>query len=669
MSSPRRAIAQAVFKVSGLVLMVGAVIGMASGGYSKTGAFLNAALEGSSIPVEPGNWTPPMVPRDLKVLSFSLEADPANAQELSCNAVTAADGVKLVWLANDEEDLSHYMLSIQEDGAEEVTQIRIDKASTEFDDTVEITDGASSVTKLYSLVAVDTEELESPVSDTCQITFDRTSPEVSLSTSASSESFVSGNVEIVAELSDSNLFAYELQLLDAASQEVSDFGGSVEVAADSTAATINHTLETQELEDGNYSLKIIARDTAQNESLAEMSLIVDNTAPESSITAATNYFDHQEENVQNNSFEQGLDTWQTSGEVAAVTTQSGFSTDVVPQLGSSMALLQNTSEETGSVSVISQDFIGSDAISSLGFWYYFDVNEAAPDSTSSMMVFVGDDLVYEFWASELQTDVSGWQYLLLDVSAVEVPSVSISYFSTQPNQSQLFVDQVMTNPPSLTFDTELTVVAQDADEQIVSYAEYQVSGDRRQVEGASPLSFQLEAYPDGGLIEYWSADRAGNVEAKKSLIVVQPNQETVAVEEPATPDVTPDSEVVTPVLSLLQVENNSIQLSFSNMKSNDAIEYNLVYSHAADEVSESVQEAVLNSLVIDPSATDAQQTVYLGTCSEAEGVVCVPHLFVTELEVVATVTEDTGTVYQLTENYSAEWQSPLPVEGTDSDVE
>jgi hypothetical protein len=665
-----------IAKIVGLLLLVVSFVGMGSKGFSSTSAFLRAVLEGPSVPVEPGDWTPPTVPQGLQVAVGHEDG----GQILSCGDYTNSSQVKITWNANDEDDFDHYMLLI-DDGS---VQVNVDDSTQYFDSFTDET------TRSYSLIAVDAEGLESPAGESCLISYDVSGPEVSLHTSVNENGVAADGIKLSAGLSDSNLLSYEFSGVNSVGDEVSGLPELTEAEQNELSAEVSW--DSNAYDDGVYSFKVEAVDAAGNTSQATAQVILDNTAPESAVSVTLQHASSAESVIANSSFESGLDGWNAQGDVTFGTETDQYGVKVNPVDGSKMAGFGVNNSASSDVSVISQTLDGESTtdVNSIGFWYNMVAGDI--DDNSGLMVFVGEEMVYQVWADDLaeiettDIDEDGWKYLVLDVSAVADKSISFTYYrdNSVVNNSVIFIDQVTTNPAAINADSELTITASDANTVSQAHYAYTLNGSEKTGAGENPLTFKTENRPDDGKVRYWAVDEVGNTETAKVITlaeeqvetidvaaIVENNQEVDEVAEETeqetasssastTDEVTEDAEqVLIPSATLSQGSDNNIQILLENLTDLIRAEYTLIYSHSVEADSDEIQEAVLSGFDIPEDAETATQDIYLGTCSSSAGTVCVPHLNITAGSLELELSNSAGDLIQLQTVFDGVWVNPV----------
>lgn len=301
--------------------------------------------------------------------------------------------------------------------------------------------------------------------------------------------------------------------------------------------------------DGQYYVRVRAIDTLGNATISDTDwadtstftswcgLTIDTTSPTSAITVTNSPTRDIEERVDNGSFEADLADWQAVGDVSVVT---GSENGISPLDGSKMARVGTNSGDPATdgnsvdVNILSQDvshLVEGNGIQSVGFWYNFATYEDGLGADSpGFMVFVGDTMVHQVWADDVQTDfddstleTTDWRYLSVNVADVDDPSISLAFYSGNTGdlsrQSFVYVDQVTTNAAVLNGGGEFEITGFDNLDLDQVHYWYQVGGVDHSDSGASPLTFSLTDQPDDGAIHYWATDAAGNEEIHKQFRV------------------------------------------------------------------------------------------------------------------------------------------------------
>lgn len=230
--------------------------------------------------------TAPAVPTGLQ----RLAKDDYN-QVFACGDITPSRQMHPDWNDNTDADFSHYEYSSfnAPNGAIGITTQR-------FDDSIFAYNGSwtpGEGTYGFTVRAVDkagnksawalgdgTETFE----DSCQITYDNTAPVVDV-TSHDNDDVVSGVETVVGSIKDENNDHYWFGVIDSNNKNVAGPGTVNDINDDINAL---FDWDTTAVADGVYTIKLEARDAAQNkndDSIDWVIVIVDNTAPEGTIDA------------------------------------------------------------------------------------------------------------------------------------------------------------------------------------------------------------------------------------------------------------------------------------------------------------------------------------------------------------------------------------------------
>ncbi len=307
------------------------------------------------------------------------------------------------------------------------------------------------------------------------------------------------------------------------------------------------------LAENTYYWQVRACDTLGNCSgyTAVSSVVVDNTAPLSVVTVTNSPTADIDELVTNGGFESLLTGWTALGNVSTVTSGPA---SMVPHSGSRMARVMNgTATGSGTavdVNILSQSFTNNGSgsgstLRSIGFWYNFATHEYTTGfDEPGMMVFVGDKMVAQIWASDtLGFDVStsiettGWRYLSIDVTGITNPTLSLAFYAGNQgnllndpnnvlNNSFLFVDDVTTSEAAVGSGATYTVTATDSVGVASTHYSYTLDCDLIPVSGSAagntvsfsvPASACSSAAAKSGTASYYAVDTAGNTEASHTF--------------------------------------------------------------------------------------------------------------------------------------------------------
>lgn len=275
---------------------------------------------------------------------------------------------------------------------------------------------------------------------------------------------------------------------------------------------------------GKYDLGEVISDWSNYCSLTYDSGVTAPTVGGSTITVSNSPARDIENRITNGSFENGLDGWDYAGNVSIVESDA---LGGQPYHGSKMAMIGSPSNSGDvNVNILSQKIDnGENGLRSIGFWYNFMTYENATGfDEPGFMVFVGDRMVYQVWASDVVTDTdnttlesTGWKYMSIDISKVEDSTFTLAFYGGNSqdttNSSFVYLDKIDSNEVivnnSAVFDVYSDVAGTNANYR------YQVNG--QVFEGSQPdhIAFSIAAQPDDNKIEYW-ADGAD----KQSIYVI-----------------------------------------------------------------------------------------------------------------------------------------------------
>lgn len=145
--------------------------------------------------------------------------------------------------------------------------------------TIGLTEGS------HTLTAVATDGVGNVSTTSVAFVVDNTAPTVTI-TAPTANAIVGGNdLPFTATASDANGITV-VQML-AGTNAPNDTDGSVTYATPVTSASVASVYDTVPLPDGSLLLKVTARDAAGNEASAELTVVVDNTAPEKALVSPT----------------------------------------------------------------------------------------------------------------------------------------------------------------------------------------------------------------------------------------------------------------------------------------------------------------------------------------------------------------------------------------------
>ncbi|HYD35408.1 MAG TPA: lamin tail domain-containing protein [Vitreimonas sp.] len=350
----------------------------------------------------------------------------------------------------------------------------------------------------------------------------------------------------------------------------SDNNGYIDVAvykgwAQETAS--NGCTTFQDVPYGSYTLEEIGQSGWQYQSGDQGTVVVDgatetftlvnaavntNTAPVSSMTVTSSPTKQIENRISNGGFESGLDNWTHVGDVEVINSSDVSADPAV--FGQKLVRIGRPTSPGNSVDVniLSQDVSNAgNGLRSVGFWYNFKTFESGDGfDEPGFMVFVGDQMVHQVWASDVLTDSnsatldeSGWQFISIDLTDLSDSTLSLAFYGGNSGdlsyQSYVEVDNVTTNEAAVNAAAEFTLQATDNTAVSAVHYRYTVGGSETHVSTAGDtVNFSITAQPDNGIIEYWAVDSASMEENHKSFHVMYDNAAPAAI---ANLDVTDDS--------------------------------------------------------------------------------------------------------------------------------
>ena len=163
------------------------------------------------------------------------------------------------------------------------------------------------------------------------------------------------------------------------------------------------------------------------------------------------------------------------------------------------------------------------------------------------MVFVNDQMVYQRWASEFDSQPisspeklksSGWQYATVDLSKYpEGTTITLAFYagndnlnlpSPEPHQTWVYVDHFSTNEAVVNSAATFTIHAQPGD---ITY--YRLGDDPTVYPGPQ---FSLSAQPSNDTIWYWSANHFSTETPNSFHVVFDDTPPTAVSDLAATPE-------------------------------------------------------------------------------------------------------------------------------------
>ncbi len=222
--------------------------------------------------------TAPSKPENVRIYKgHSLPL--SNENLLGCNSYTNTPQITIAWDQNPEADIDYYWFG---------TKFNSKHAQVNYPQNyylANMTPGNNPY--YYTVIAVDNVGLESPISDQCSLILDQTNPVVSITSPTST--LLSGTVDVRGTVTDNYPDHYWAVVQNSSGSTVSGPG----VVYNNTSFTdeLLFNWDTTEVPDGDYTIKLEARDKAGNknsQSVEWLEVTVDNTAPSSTITNPSN---------------------------------------------------------------------------------------------------------------------------------------------------------------------------------------------------------------------------------------------------------------------------------------------------------------------------------------------------------------------------------------------
>ncbi len=207
--------------------------------------------------------------------------------ELACGNVTQRQTLIPIWDANTESDFDHYEYSSFNPGGSQGINEEILYTNEKMHSWTPPTDGTYG----FAVRAVDKAGNKSAWSlsgeslvGSCQITYDSIAPDVEITSPAAG--LVTGIVDIRGSVEDTNPHHYWFVIQNSSGTTIAGPG----VVNDTSSFTDELLLswDVSSLPDGEYTIKLEARDAANNKdggSVHWVKVLVDNTKPSSTITS------------------------------------------------------------------------------------------------------------------------------------------------------------------------------------------------------------------------------------------------------------------------------------------------------------------------------------------------------------------------------------------------
>jgi hypothetical protein len=386
---------------------------------------------------------------------------------------------------------------------------------------------------------------------------------------------------------------------------------------------------------GDHSLNVLACDDVGNCSnpSRETVFTVDTVAPTSAARLVNNLTFSGANQIANGSFSDGLQNWETRGSLAVIETD-------LPGNETAALSLRPTNDQPALASTT----VASSSANQVGFWYRF--NQVGENTDASLLVFADETQVLERWSN--QADSSEWQYLQVDTAGVAMADVTFA--SSGSNGQSVEITGVTTAPAQVVDNPVVTISAEDDQSTPQLFARYMLNQQQISLSYAASMTFTIAGIPDNGVVEYWAVDAAGNQEAVGQLRIARAEIETVTASEETetveaadqtaetapSPSVSPSPSPATDEPTIeLTVEENDVQIEILNAVEYVQADYLLTYEHTLESL-ETIQEALQGSTQIDADSVTISD-LYLGTCSDTDGVVCTPHLSVANILLEITV--------------------------------
>ena len=604
----------------------------------RTAAFLSASLKDIGMGVGTDTWQPPQQPQILGVTT-------------NCDLVTSEESVTLSWQQpeSDTAGIEKYFIGtadnpyfIELNGAVFTTQLSLAEGSSEF-----------------QVRAVDDRGKESQPSTVCTVVKDSINPSIELV--SPSTNLISDSVAITADVEDSNLEEVKIVVSNDQNQVVSQ----------STGTELNWDVSS--LESGEYLISVAATDKAGHVASLEKSITLDLDKPVANI--AMNVPQLEDTLITNGGFEDGVENWTMQGSFEI----SGLNSVAAQPNQGVLAAVLGSENQVNQVSLLSTDLNtatfnttenaaavnnAAQPIETISFWYYLDPTQAVAE-TEGMMVFVGDELVFEDWLTQ---DQPVWKYVQADVSDIADKSITVAYYhdEDQTTGGQLYLDGFVANQTFALEDIGFDVSVSDNRKQATAFVSYTVDGQEVVISTQSQTSFTLSQAPDNAVLTYWAEDEAGNVADQRQLfvpIISQAAFETEQTDDLLQAQATDGEESSTGLAAeLLDTGDYSFELVITNLDHPSQGEYTIVYSHGDDAQAGSIQEAIQGEFQTGEAEITASTVtvsdLYFGTCSSA-GEQCSPHQNVRDIMVVVRVIDQAGQTTEYQFEYAGNWVTAI----------
>ncbi len=198
----------------------------------------------------------------------------ASAPLLGCDGHTNSTKIRIEWNASPESDVAYYWFGTKFNAKHK----KVNAPTTAYNDNM--TPGNNPY--YYTVIAVDHAGNESPISEQCGIELDQESPLVNISAPEDGAE-VSGEVSVLGEVTDNlalshynlSLYPGDVDLSDGdthSGERINDIVGwddGTETVT-GTTADVNRLLDTTLLSNGEYQIRLAARDAAENRDTSDV---------------------------------------------------------------------------------------------------------------------------------------------------------------------------------------------------------------------------------------------------------------------------------------------------------------------------------------------------------------------------------------------------------------
>jgi hypothetical protein len=499
---------------------------------SLTSAWFNTQVKAVSNKVESGYWTPAVPTPE----GWNLEQDSPNPDDiptdLSCGQVTNGGDpehprASFVWSAVSGSNIVYQREITHPDESTTFSyhqQNYTDFASFGSDQGI---DGlwANRVRAFEDVndngvYDADT-DVASAWSSPCEITLDTTGPELAFNNlPRDTEINVddTDNLDVEGSIEDRGSVAYEIFLhLDDGNEDgqfdpadtATGHGSGPETMANADGGNfILHELNFDDLAGGTYWVVFTAQDDLDNQSQLVQKIELTRASGETTVTVTNSPTRAVKNVLTNNSFEYGLDGWDTSDQVELklVTEDQPHHGQQFVSLGSGQTLSQTIDNQ-------------GRGVRSVGFWYQLPELDTEKIKQPALTVYANDQLMAQYQ----QPTHGSWQFASIYLAEEDAPEIEIR-LETSDQVEQVLVDNFSNERIVVNSDAVFSLETEHPESIDQVFYQYSLGGNLVTKQGPPGMDFKLPAQPDQGLVEYWSVDKQGQAETKDQIYVIVDNQ-------------------------------------------------------------------------------------------------------------------------------------------------